>query len=73
MGRLTLVWKNLIERGKYYEAQSQFKELEKDPNTPSRLKAELYASIADLHLKNGKKDEAITSLRQAIALTKSKR
>ncbi|MBK9994133.1 MAG: tetratricopeptide repeat protein [Saprospiraceae bacterium] len=70
-----LLWsgKNLIERGKYYEAQSQFKELEKDPNTPSRLKAELYASIADLHLKNGKKDEAITSLRQAIALTKSKK
>ncbi|MBK7467320.1 MAG: hypothetical protein IPJ43_11135 [Saprospiraceae bacterium] len=53
--------------------KSQFKELEKDPNTPSRLKAELYTSIAAFISKMDKKDEAITSLRQAIALTKSKR
>ncbi len=71
----SMLWsgKNLIERGKHYEAQTQFRELEKDPLTPSKILPDLYASMADLQIKTGKNDQAIESLKNAIATSKSKK
>ncbi|HMS30158.1 MAG TPA: hypothetical protein PKD32_09915 [Saprospiraceae bacterium] len=70
-----LIWsgKNLIERGKYYEAERLFQDAEKDPLTPTKLKSELYASKADLYIKSKKDEMAIQALQQAISVTKKKK
>lgn len=70
-----LIWtgKNLIERGKYYEAGSMFKEFERDPLAPKKLKSELYASYADLSIKTSKYEEAIDYLKKAIQYSKNKK
>ncbi|MFZ1422435.1 MAG: tetratricopeptide repeat protein [Saprospiraceae bacterium] len=69
------IWagKNLIERGKPYEAEQLFKRVDNDPLAPKSLKGELYASFADLYVKTGKYEQAIQSLKLAIDNTKSKK
>ncbi|HEX5624885.1 MAG TPA: tetratricopeptide repeat protein [Saprospiraceae bacterium] len=69
------IWagKNLVERGKTYEAEQLYRRVENDPLAPEKLKAELHASYADLYLKTGKHDKAIPYLKSAIELTKSKK
>lgn len=69
------IWagKNLIERGKHFEAEQLFRRVENEPTAPEKIKGELYASYADLYLKSGKEEKAIPNLKLAIQHTKSKK
>ncbi len=69
------IWagKNLVERGKPYEAEQLFRRVENEPSSPEHIKGELYAAYADLYIKTGKHDRAIQSLKSAIEFTKSKK
>ena len=69
------IWagKNLVERGKPFEAEQLFRRVENEPSAPEKLKGELYASYADLYLKTGKHEKAIQSLKLAIQYTKPKK
>ncbi|MFZ1296844.1 MAG: hypothetical protein WAT16_02280 [Saprospiraceae bacterium] len=69
------IWaaKNLVERGKPFEAEQLLKRVESDPLAPKKLKGELYASYADLYLKTGKQEKAILALKNAVEHTKKKR
>ncbi|HRH99779.1 MAG TPA: tetratricopeptide repeat protein [Saprospiraceae bacterium] len=70
-----VIWsgKNLIERGKHYEAESMFREMQNDELLPEKLRSELYASSADLYLKTKRYDKAISALKLAIQYTKKKK
>ncbi len=70
-----VIWagKNLIERGKPFEAEQLFRRVENEPTAPKELRGELYASYSDLYLKTGKDEKAIQSLKSAIEYTKSKK
>ncbi len=69
------IWagKNLIERGKHYEAGQIFKEIEADPLTPEKHKEELFASHADLLIKSQQQQKAIPYLKKALAYAKDKK
>ncbi|HRG68555.1 MAG: hypothetical protein JNL65_10365 [Saprospiraceae bacterium] len=69
------IWaaKNLVARGKPFEAEQLLKRVESDPLAPKKLKGELYATFADLYLKTGKQDKAILALKNAVDNTKKKR
>jgi tetratricopeptide (TPR) repeat protein len=69
------IWagKNLIERGKPYEAEQLFRRVENEPSRPDHLRGELYAAYADLYIKTGKFDRAIPALKSAIEFTKAKK
>ncbi|MBK8954360.1 MAG: hypothetical protein IPM34_02250 [Saprospiraceae bacterium] len=69
------IWagKNLVERGKPYEAEQLFRKVENDPYARSELKAELYASYADLYLKTDQDAKAISALKSAIEFSEEKK
>ncbi|MCC6816513.1 MAG: tetratricopeptide repeat protein [Saprospiraceae bacterium] len=69
------IWaaKNLIKRGKYYEAEYKLNEIENDPATHEKLKGELYATKANLYLSNENPDKAIQELKKAIDFTSKKK
>ncbi len=68
------IWsaKNMIRRGKYYEAEYKLQELEKDPGLTDRMKADLYATKANLYLQNEQYDQAIAALKSAFQFSKKK-
>lgn len=70
-----VVWagKNLVERGKPFEAEQLFRRVENESSAPENIRGELYASYADLYLKTGKYEKGIQSLKSAIEYTKSKK
>lgn len=69
------IWagRNLVERGKPYEAEQLFRKVEKDPYASASLKEALYASFADLYLKTGNQVKAISALKSAIESSDSKK
>ncbi|MEO6189529.1 MAG: tetratricopeptide repeat protein [Saprospiraceae bacterium] len=69
------IWaaKNLIRRGKYYEAEYKLLEIQNDPATFDYLKADLYATKAHLYLNTDNVDKAIPDLKNAILYAKNKK
>ncbi len=69
------IWasKNLIKRGKYYEADYKLSTIESDPSTAPSLKGELYATKANLFLQQEKYEDAVPALKQAIENTKKRK
>lgn len=69
------IWaaKNLIKRGKIYEAEYKLLEIENDPATSDKIKGELFATKANLYLHNDRLDNAATELKKAIDFTKKKK
>ncbi|NOT36872.1 MAG: hypothetical protein HOP11_05800 [Saprospiraceae bacterium] len=69
------IWsaKNLIKRGKFYEAEYKLLEIENDPATHEKIKGELHATKANLYLHSDNIDKAITELKKAIEFTKKKK
>lgn len=69
------IWagKNLVERGKPYEAEQLFRKVENDPYANNDLKGELYAAYADLYIKTGQDAKAISALKSAIEFTDEKK
>ncbi len=69
------IWaaKNLIKRGKFYEAEYKLIEIESDPATDPKLKGELYATKANLYIIQDQNEKAVTELKKAIELTKSRK
>lgn len=69
------VWaaKNLVERGKYYEALSILKDIDNDLNTPESVYEELYACYAHVQLRQNKLEAAIPYLKKAVEHAKSKK
>lgn len=69
------IWagKNLVERGKPYEAEQLFRKVEQDPYAHKDLKAELYAAYADLYLKTNQHGKAIQALKTASEFEEDKK
>ncbi len=69
------IWaaRNLVERGKPYEAEQLLRKVERDPYASASLKEDLYASYADLYLKTGNQAKAIPALKSAIEFSGSKK
>lgn len=69
------IWagKNLVERGKPFEAERLFRRVENDPYASADLKEELYASYADLYLKTQNYSKAIRYLQLAIEFGENKK
>lgn len=68
------IWagRNLVERGKPYEAEQLYRKVEQDPYARPSLRGLLYASYADLYLRTGNQARAIASLKSAIEFADSK-
>ncbi|MEP7194887.1 MAG: tetratricopeptide repeat protein [Saprospiraceae bacterium] len=69
------IWsaKNLIRRGKYYEAEYKLQEIENDPATADKYKGELFATKSHLFLYNENYEKAIPQLKQAIQFADNKK
>jgi len=69
------IWagKNLVERGKPYEAEQLFRRVEQDPYARKDLRSELFTAYADLYLKTNQHPKAITALKSAIEYADDKK
>lgn len=65
-----LLWlvRGYVESERFSEAQDQLVRLEADPGFPKRLQGDLAAVTADLYIRLGKNEEAISYLQTAIKL-----
>ncbi|MFN8279726.1 MAG: tetratricopeptide repeat protein [Saprospiraceae bacterium] len=69
------IWsaKNLIKRGKFYEAMYRLDQMKEDPALASELRGELYATRANVYLIQDRYEEAIPELKEAIQFTSPRR
>ncbi len=68
------VWltRTYIETGRFNEARMLFEQIFDDPEFPSGLHSELYATVADYHLRLGQPEPAIENLERALEDTRDK-